>query len=566
MEAEVGQRLGDYEILSLLGAGGMGRVFRVRNVISNRIEAMKILLPDLMSEPELAARFTAEIRTLASFDHPNIAQLRTAFQHESQLIMIMEYVEGVSLDKRAGKAPIPVAEVIEYTSQVLAALSYAHGRGVIHRDLKPANIMVTGQGVVKLMDFGIAKSKDELLHTRPGTTMGSVYYMSPEQVSGGAVDARSDIYSLGVTLYELLTGRRPFQADTTFSILNAQVNTVPQPPIELNAALPPALNEIILTAMQKDPSMRFQSADAFLNAVRSLKIEPAAGIPKAPPQITPANPFAPTMEQRTTPVAASAPAPTAVPTSPASGTEPAFMPVADVVTPLSQTRSNHRSLWIGLGTAAALIAMISVATVLPRFFSTHATSNGESVQTAPAQVPATPIPAQVPASAPQTAAPVQAPAPQQTQAPNNEPTKEQPSPAPPSVEPARTPATRAASSHAGTPAGTPKTEAVTPPTVAASPPTPAGPSQAELKEASEQLMQISARASAARESIEQIRRQQEADGLGMRVDIVASLNRMNSYIDSANRALAANDVVDARQSMDRADRELAKLETFLGKQ
>ena len=572
MEAEVGQRLGDYEILSLLGAGGMGRVFRVRNVISNRIEAMKILLPDLMSEPELAARFTAEIRTLASFDHPNIAQLRTAFQHESQLIMIMEYVEGVSLDKRAGKAPIPVAEVIEYTSQVLAALSYAHGRGVIHRDLKPANIMVTGQGVVKLMDFGIAKSKDELLHTRPGTTMGSIYYMSPEQVSGGTVDARSDVYSLGVTLYELLTGRRPFQASTTFSILNAQVNTVPQPPIELNAALPPALNEIILTAMQKDPSMRFQSADAFLNAVRSLKIEPAAGLPKAPPQVTPANPFAPTMEQRTTPVAAPATAPAAVPTPSASAAEPPFMPVANVVTPLSQTRSNHRSLWIGLGAAAALIAMISVATVLPRFFSTHATSNGESVQTAPAQVPATPTPAQVPASAPQTAAPVQAPAPQQRQAPNNEsnkepngePNKEQPSPAPPNVEPARTPANRAASSHAGTTAGTPKTEAVTPPTVTA--PAPAGPSQAELKEASEQLMQISARASAARESIDQIRRQQEADGLGMRGDIVSSLNRMNSYLEAANRALGASDVVDAKQSMDKADRELTKLEAFLGKQ
>ena len=485
MEAEVGQRLGDYEILSLLGAGGMGRVFRVRNVISNRIEAMKILLPALMSEPELAARFTAEIRTLASFDHPNIAQLRTAFQHESQLIMIMEYVEGISLDKRAGKTPIPVAEVIEYTSQVLAALSYAHGRGVIHRDLKPANIMVTGQGVVKLMDFGIAKSKDELLHTRPGTTMGSIYYMSPEQVSGGTVDARSDVYSLGVTLYELLTGRRPFQASTTFSILNAQLNTPPQPPIEVNPALPPALNDIILTAMAKDPATRFQSAEAFSNAVRSLKIEPAAGIPKAPPQVTPANPFAPTMEQRTTPVAASAPAPTAVPTSPASATEPTFMPVADVVTPLSQTRSNYRSLWIGLGAAAALIAMISVATVLPRFFSTHATSNDESVQTAPAQVPATPIPAQVPASAPQTQAP--------NNEPTNEQTKEQPSPAPPSVGPARIPANRAASSHAGTAAGTPRTEAVTPPTVTA-PSAPAGPSQAELKEASEQLMQISARA------------------------------------------------------------------------
>jgi eukaryotic-like serine/threonine-protein kinase len=566
MDAEIGQRLGDYEILSLLGAGGMGRVYRVRHVISNRIEAMKVLQPDLASLPELAARFTAEIRTLASFDHPNIAQLRTAFQHENQLIMIMEFVEGVTLDNKAGKAAMPVAEVLDYTEQVLAALSYAHGRGVVHRDLKPANIMVTGQGVVKLMDFGIAKSQDEMMHTKPGTTMGSVYYMSPEQVSGGTVDARSDIYSLGVTLYELLTGQRPFQASTTFSILNAQLNTVPKPPIELNAGLPAALNEIILTAMQKDPAMRFQSADAFLKAVRSLKIDLPAAVPKAPVQDVPANPFAPTMEQRTTPVAA----PASMPAPQTSANEPPFMPVPGVVTPLSQTRSNHRSLWIGLGAVAALIAMISAATVLPRFFSTHATSSGEAVQTSPAQVPATPAPGQVAAPSAQTQPPDQTQVPSQTQSANEQPGNAEsnsapPTVTPPNVEPPRRPANRAAATH-GAAAGSQKSEMAVPSPSGATATAPTGPSQAELKEASEQLMQISSRASAVRDSIDQIRRQQEADGLGMRGDIVASLSRMNSYLDAANRALGVNDVVDAKQDMEKAERELAKLEGFLGKQ
>ena len=184
--------------------------------------------------------------------------------------MIMEFVEGVTLEKRAGQAALSTDEVLSYAAQVLAALSYAHARGVIHRDLKPANMMVTGYGVLKLMDFGIAKSSNELQLTRPGTTMGSVYYMSPEQVSGGTVDARSDIYSLGVTLYELLTGRKPFQADTAYSVLNAQLNTAPQPPIELNSSLPPGLNDIILTSLAKDPAKRFQTADAFRNALRSL--------------------------------------------------------------------------------------------------------------------------------------------------------------------------------------------------------------------------------------------------------------------------------------------------------
>ena len=230
MALEVGQRVGDYEILALLGAGGMGRVYKVRNIISNREEAMKVLLPDYASEPELAARFMTEIRTLAGLEHPNIAQLRTAFQSLNQFVMIMEFVEGTTLEKLASQSQIPLDQVLEYSTQVLSALSYAHSRGVTHRDIKPANIMITSHGLVKLMDFGIAKSTNDMQLTRPGTTMGSVYYMSPEQVRGGTVDARSDIYSFGVTLYEMLTGRRPFQADTSFSVLNAQLNEAPMPP------------------------------------------------------------------------------------------------------------------------------------------------------------------------------------------------------------------------------------------------------------------------------------------------------------------------------------------------
>ncbi len=199
MALEVGQRVGDYEILALLGAGGMGRVYKVRNIISNREEAMKVLLPDYASEPELAARFMTEIRTLAGLEHPNIAQLRTAFQSQNQFVMIMEYVEGTTLEKLPTQSQLPVDQVLEYSTQVLSALSYAHSRGVTHRDIKPANIMITSHGLVKLMDFGIAKSTNDMQLTRPGTTMGSVYYMSPEQVRGGTVDARSDIYSFGVT-------------------------------------------------------------------------------------------------------------------------------------------------------------------------------------------------------------------------------------------------------------------------------------------------------------------------------------------------------------------------------
>jgi len=204
------KRIGDYEILSELGAGGMGRVYKVRNTISDRIEAMKILLPDLAGREELAARFLREIKLLASLNHPNIAQLRTAFANDNQLVMIMEYVAGVSMSIHLSGGPIAVTDAINYIDQVLNALSYAHQLNVIHRDIKPGNMMLTPQGVVKVMDFGIARSDTDLTLTLAGTSLGTVNYMSPEQVKGEPTDARSDLYSVGICLYEMVTGKKAF--------------------------------------------------------------------------------------------------------------------------------------------------------------------------------------------------------------------------------------------------------------------------------------------------------------------------------------------------------------------
>jgi len=190
-EFAIGQHIGDYEILSMLGVGGMGKVYKVRNVISDRMEAMKILLPDLSSNQGLADRFLREIRLLAALNHPNIAALRTALTHENQLVMVMEFVEGETLANRLARAPLSTAEVVNYADQVLSALSYAHKQSIIHRDIKPANMMLTPGGMVKLMDFGIARSSTDGSLTSTGTTLGSLNYMPPEQVRGEAADARS---------------------------------------------------------------------------------------------------------------------------------------------------------------------------------------------------------------------------------------------------------------------------------------------------------------------------------------------------------------------------------------
>jgi serine/threonine-protein kinase len=283
MSYEVGTRIGDYQVVERLGAGGMGAVYKVRNLITDRLEAMKVLLPDLREAGDLAERFSREIKVHASLVHPNIAALHTALLVEHQLCMIMEFVEGVSLAERLRQGPMQVLESVAYTSQVLSALSYAHERGVIHRDIKPANIMVTPERIVKLMDFGIATTtstgKLQNRLTATGMALGSLHYMSPEQVKAGAPDARSDLYSLGITLYEMVTGQCPIRGNSEYEIMAAHLAISPPSPAELNPFLPPALSAIILKAMAKRPDDRFQTAAEFRANLESLV---AGATPSAP--------------------------------------------------------------------------------------------------------------------------------------------------------------------------------------------------------------------------------------------------------------------------------------------
>lgn len=534
MALAAGQRVGDYEILDVLGTGGMGRVYRVRNVISDRVEAMKILLPDYASDAELAQRFMAEIRTLATLEHPNIAQLRTAFQFENQLVMVMEFVEGATLEHMAGQSRLPVDQVLEYAMQVLSALSYAHSRNVIHRDIKPSNIMITSHGLAKIMDFGIAKSASDLQLTRPGTTMGSVYYMSPEQVRGGTVDARSDLYSCGVTLYEMFTGRRPFQSDTSFTVLNAQLNEQPQPPIEINPALPPALNSIILCAMAKDPADRFQSADAFRNALKFCK-DAQPEVPATASQVQP-------------------------PSQPLQG----VVPVMVSGTPAKS--SSHRGLWVAAGAITALVALAAAALLLPRVFATHA-NQSSATQTAADAAPqsAPPASAATPSVNPQEASA----APSGSQ-PGTSPTPAtQPSASPAMPDTAPVAAKPPAPIHRGS--GSPPVSAQNPPadqttpSGGAQPSPPPGPSPAEIRASRDRLSDLDARADSTRSGIQAIRSQQQAQGFDLRGDIVSALNRLNNDLSEASNAISQNDLTSAEQYMDRADRELATLEKFLGR-
>ena len=269
---EIGKTVGDYEIIALLGHGGMGKVFKVRNVISDRVDAMKSLLSYGDGESEAAERFLREIKVLAKLEHPNITSFRTAFRLDEELLMIMEYVEGSALSRKLAHQKLELWRAVDYACQVLSALSHAHQCGVLHRDVKPSNILIGAGDRVKLTDFGIASLTADPGLTVTGGTVGTLYYMAPEQMKALPIDERADLYSVGVTLYEMITGRVPFKGDSYYSVLKANLDK-PVPANELVPDLPAELCAIIEKSLEKNPEDRFQTADEFRTALQDLHLE-----------------------------------------------------------------------------------------------------------------------------------------------------------------------------------------------------------------------------------------------------------------------------------------------------
>jgi serine/threonine-protein kinase len=278
---QVGDVVGDYRIIGVVGKGGMGRVFRVEHTITRRVEAIKVLLEGQSQEPDRARRFLREIQVQAKLSHPNIAAVYYAFTAGDDLVMVMELVEGETLEQILERGPIPLEQALGYTRQVLSALDHAHSQGVTHRDLKPANMIVTPEGTLKLTDFGLATGPSEAMRiTDSGAPVGSAYYMSCEQVRGvERPDARTDIYSLGVVLYEMATGSKPFAGASSFEVMSKHVNEAPAPPSERAPGLPPHVNLAILRALEKDPARRFPSAREFRRALDET-IDAAAPAPR----------------------------------------------------------------------------------------------------------------------------------------------------------------------------------------------------------------------------------------------------------------------------------------------
>ena len=270
-----GRLLGNrYEILEKIGSGGMATVYKAKCHVLNRYVAIKILRDEFTTDEEFVKRFEVEAQAAASITHPNIVSVYDVGVDGNLHYIVMELIKGKTLKEIIVEenGPLPWKWSVNISIQIASALEVAHKNHIIHRDIKPHNIIITEDGVAKVTDFGIAKAASNSTITAFGTTIGSVHYFSPEHARGGYTDEKSDLYSLGVVMYEMLTGRVPFDADTPVSVALKHMQEEPKPPIEVNPNIPKAVNDIIMKALKKDPNLRYQTATAFVaDLQRSLK-------------------------------------------------------------------------------------------------------------------------------------------------------------------------------------------------------------------------------------------------------------------------------------------------------
>ena len=270
-----GRLLGNrYELINKIGNGGMAKVYKAKDQVLNRYVAVKILRDEFTTDQEFIKRFEAEAQSAASITHPNIVSVYDVGNEGNLYYIVMELIQGKTLKEiiiEEGGA-LPWKWSINIATQIASALEVAHKNKIVHRDIKPHNIIITEDGIAKVTDFGIAKAVSNSTITAFGTTIGSVHYFSPEHARGGFTDSKSDLYSLGVVMYEMLTGRVPFDADTPVSVALKHMQEEPIPPIELNDKIPSSVNDIILKAMRKDTNLRYQNATEMLNDLKnSLK-------------------------------------------------------------------------------------------------------------------------------------------------------------------------------------------------------------------------------------------------------------------------------------------------------
>ncbi len=277
-EGLIGRKIGPYRVLEYLGGGGMGVVYQAEDTRLSRVVALKFLPPELTRDPDAKARFMLEARAASALDHPNLCTiLELGETADGRLYLAMPRYDGETLRRRIERGPLPLEETLEIGEQISRGLAKAHRNGIVHRDLKPANVMVTGDGVVKILDFGVAKLAGAAAISRTGSSSGTPAYMAPEQARGETVDFRADLWSLGVVLYEMLAGRRPFRGGHEQAVVHSLLNASPEPLDRLRPDVPPALARLVERLLAKSPADRYPTLDEPLAILRELRGQPGTG-------------------------------------------------------------------------------------------------------------------------------------------------------------------------------------------------------------------------------------------------------------------------------------------------
>ncbi len=273
----IGTILGNrYEIEKIIGSGGMAIVYKATDRLLNRYVAIKMLREELKDDKEFVERFRVEAQSAASLNHSNIVSVYDVGQEDGLDYFVMEYIDGSTLKERIQAGPIGWKTACKYAAQICNAIEHAHRKNIVHRDIKPHNIMLTKDDTIKVTDFGIARAVTSSTIVRQGNVIGSVHYFSPEQACGGVVDFKSDIYSIGVVLYEMLTGRVPFEAENSVAVAKMHVDMQPESPQKFNPTIPVQLGEIVLKAMSKQPAKRYACAADFEEDLKKVTVSPAS--------------------------------------------------------------------------------------------------------------------------------------------------------------------------------------------------------------------------------------------------------------------------------------------------
>src|ERR1041384_4637793 len=294
----IGQTISHFKILAQLGEGGMGVVYKAQDTELDRFVALKFLPQRLTSNEAERARFLQEAKAASALNHPNVCIIYGIDEYQGQKFIEMEYVDGVTLRARVAESPLKISDALSFAIQIGEALNEAHGKGIVHRDIKCENIMLNSKNQIKVMDFGLAKLKGSLKLTKTSSTVGTLGYMAPEQIQGGEVDARSDIFSFGVVLFEMLTGRLPFRGEHEAAMMYSIVNESPESALTFREEVPPEIDRIIRRALEKDPEDRYQHIDDMVSEIRrtqkqsSRVVRPEAGAIPRPFQSTSHSPVA----------------------------------------------------------------------------------------------------------------------------------------------------------------------------------------------------------------------------------------------------------------------------------